>query len=218
MNSLKMSLLASVLVAGFAAQANAAAMYNTLTGWSTAVAVSGQTTIVAGSDFTNYSTINGLLFGSSLTNITPSVQRRTVGTSWSTWQGQPGSNGTSVYQTNGNTFTATFNPGTILTHTVDAFGFFAEPDHFSAFDITLNLNDGSTLTESVVGDHGAAFFGWVGNGINSITVSTADTDFAFGDFWEGFSPIKQVPEPFTLSLFGAGLVGAAALRRKKKNA
>lgn len=30
------------------------------------------------------------------------------------------------------------------------------------------------------------------------------------------NPLTQVPEPLTLSLFGAGLVGAAALRRRKK--
>ncbi|MGZ5940213.1 MAG: PEP-CTERM sorting domain-containing protein [Rhizomicrobium sp.] len=29
--------------------------------------------------------------------------------------------------------------------------------------------------------------------------------------------IEGVPEPITLSLFGAGLVGAAALRRRKKS-
>jgi hypothetical protein len=31
-------------------------------------------------------------------------------------------------------------------------------------------------------------------------------------------PTNPVPEPFSLSIFGAGLVGAAALRRRKKNA
>jgi hypothetical protein len=50
------------------------------------------------------------------------------------------------------------------------------------------------------------------------------TEDANGNFdWEpggnsylGFSPEENVPEPVTLSLFGAGLAGAAAMRRRKK--
>ena len=33
-----------------------------------------------------------------------------------------------------------------------------------------------------------------------------------------FSPVRDVPEPLTLSLFGAGLMGAAAARRRKHKA
>jgi len=90
----------------------------------------------------------------------------------------------------------------------------------STFDITLHLSDGSEITQSVNGDGGADFFGWVGSGITGITITTTDDGgFAFGDFFEGFAPgAEKVPEPLTLSLFGAGLAGAAALRRRRKSA
>ncbi|MGZ5923419.1 MAG: PEP-CTERM sorting domain-containing protein [Rhizomicrobium sp.] len=44
-------------------------------------------------------------------------------------------------------------------------------------------------------------------------------DFIAFDYFEfiGTNNIEGVPEPITLSLFGAGLVGAAALRRRKKS-
>ncbi len=44
-------------------------------------------------------------------------------------------------------------------------------------------------------------------------------DFIAFDYFEltGTNDIAGVPEPITLSLFGAGLVGAAALRRRKRN-
>jgi choice-of-anchor C domain-containing protein len=43
-----------------------------------------------------------------------------------------------------------------------------------------------------------------------------DIDTPYGPVIGGISISSAVPEPFTLSLFGAGLVGAAALRRRKK--
>jgi hypothetical protein len=45
------------------------------------------------------------------------------------------------------------------------------------------------------------------------------SDFDYNDLIFAFSNLKPatVPEPLTISLFGAGLVGAAAMRRRKKN-
>jgi len=48
---------------------------------------------------------------------------------------------------------------------------------------------------------------------NSIDVPGGN-DFALANI--SVTPATRVPEPFTLSIFGAGLAGAAALRRRKK--
>ncbi len=53
--------------------------------------------------------------------------------------------------------------------------------------------------------------------INSNFGSTFVTGFVEGAFQTG-SPTAAVPEPITITLFGAGLVGAAAMRRRKKKA
>jgi len=215
------ALLGGGLALAASGAASAATMFSSFTAWSVAVSNSCQTTSgEGGADFTSHTSIGPLLCGSTLSSINPSVETRTVGTSWSTWQGQPGSDGTTVFFDDTTSLTANFTPGTILGHPVDAFGFYMEPDTFSTFDITLHLSDGSEITQSVNGDGGADFFGWVGSGITGITITTTDDGgFAFGDFFEGFAPgAEKVPEPLTLSLFGAGLAGAAALRRRRKSA
>lgn len=52
------------------------------------------------------------------------------------------------------------------------------------------------------------------------TIADGDGSIAFEDGGEAaiFGTLVGVPEPLTLSLFGAGLVGAAAMRRKRKTA
>ena len=59
---------------------------------------------------------------------------------------------------------------------------------------------------------------FVGNGNQNLTITSNDTDGSpFGPVIGGVSvTAAAVPEPFTLSLFGAGLAGAAAMRRRRK--
>ena len=52
----------------------------------------------------------------------------------------------------------------------------------------------------------------LGAGSHSLT-GIFNGDISFGD---GALIVREVPEPVTLSLFGAGLAGAVAMRRRKK--
>jgi hypothetical protein len=85
---------------------------------------------------------------------------------------------------------------------------------------TLNL---STTPEACSG-YSAAFCPFVDTGISfagtaeSIGFSGVANEIVFDDVTFGSTTVggSQVPEPITLSLFGAGLAGAAAMRRRKK--
>lgn len=139
-------------------------------------------------------------------SLTQSLEVHRIGDGWATWSG--------VYA--GTVYTDYFSTEIDAAITpVLAMGFEIEPDPFDLYDITLELSDGTTLTQSVQGDSGAAFFGWVGAGITSIKISSA-ADFAFGNFFT--SGATPAPEPMTLSLVGAGLAGIGALRRRKAKA
>lgn len=102
---------------------------------------------------------------------------------------------------------------------VMALGFEIEPAIESPFDVTMTLNDGAVLKRTVDGKGGAAFFGWVGTGITSLTISTVSggpgSGLGFGNFFSVL-PTSPVPEPLTIALFGAGLAGMGAMRRRKK--
>jgi hypothetical protein len=201
----------ATILAG-AGSASATTMYSSESAWDTAVTYHVGTSITGDADGSQPASVT-LAAGTKLSGFSSTITTHIVGTSWSTWPGQPGSNGTTVYN-DGTSLSMNVAPGTIFAfgqfHPVNAFGFYIEPDPFSVFDITLTLSDGSTLTQSVDGNGGAQFFGYTGGGVTSLTISSA-ADFGFGEFSEG----SVVPEPATWALMigGFGLAGVALRRR-----
>lgn len=99
----------------------------------------------------------------------------------------------------------------------DAFGLEIEPanEQNGPYDITLTLDDGTVMQSQVEGKGGAQFFGWIGSGISSMSITSGSGSFGFG--FGNFFSVRDasVPEPVTLALFGAGLAGMASVRRRK---
>jgi len=157
-----------------------------------------------GPDFDNISSL-ALDGGPTLSFASP-VSIRTIGSGWATWSG--GYTG-QVLATGGNSLTVNIAP------TTTDFGFFAEPDTFSSFLIKLTLTGGGSVQQLVSGSAGAKFFGWNGGGVSSFTVSTNDTDFAFGDFY--YAGVAGVPEPAAWGMLIAGFALAGAAVRRRSN-
>lgn len=156
-----------------------------------------------GTDFNDISSLT-LDGGPTLSFGTP-VNIRTIGSGWATWSG--GYTGQVLFTNGMNSVSIDIAP------TTTDFGFFAEPDSFSNYLIQLTLTGGGSVQQLVSGDSGAKFFGWNGGGVSSITISTTDSDFAFGNFY--YAGTSAVPEPaaWALMILGFGAVGAAVRRR-----
>jgi len=186
--------------------AQAAVIYSDLAGWQSAVGAWTETaTFPSISDGTNVTSITlddgtTLDFGASRTKVS-------IGNGWATWSGG----------FTGAVFPDTAYSATSLSTTIagaDAFGVFVEPDSFGFYDITFTTSDGSSLTQSVNGQSGAAFFGYVGAEITSFVISGGD-DFAIGDFYSAQTG-GTVPEPTILALMGLGFASLGFSRRKSK--
>lgn len=99
----------------------------------------------------------------------------TIGDTWETWC--CGYTGEAVWTDGAQSATLSFTG-------LGAFGVQVEPDLFQSETITVTLSNGQTITDTVNGDGGAQFFGFVGSGIGSLTITDgSDDDFAFGNFY-----------------------------------
>jgi hypothetical protein len=224
---MKLNKLAASIGVGFvlmsASAAHAVTMYSDLAAWQVDVTTFQGTAVLPGADFSTPSSLV-LSGGSMLDNFSPAVEKRTVGSSWATWPGQPGSNGMSVYYSMGAPSVMMDFAGGIVLQAglpvpVDAFGMFIQPNAFSTYDITLQLAGGQMVTQSVDGNGGAMFFGWTGLAVTSFTVSAdpGASGFAFGQFYEGHTAPIPEPETYALMLAGLAAIGFVAGRRRANN-
>ncbi len=129
--------------------------------------------------------------------------------SWSTWSG---GNTPAVLYEDGLTVTGTFSSA------IAAFGLEMEPNsRTGSFVMTYLLSDGTSLSQSVAGDGGAAFFGYFGGPtITGFTLSVASADalgFAEGRMIEG--SCQPIPVPPSALLLGSGLLGLVGWRARK---
>lgn len=209
MNALKAvtgALLGALLIS---ASAEAAVVtYGTRAAWEAAVGgpFTETATFPGIATFTNVGSLT--LDGGTTLTFDNQVNKRTIGAGWASWSG--GFTG-DVFYSNG------FTSITADISAIDAFGLELEPNPFEIVTMTLTLEDGTVLTQDVDGAGGAKFFGWVGAGIASFTMSAA-TDFAFGRFVEAdVDTGTNIPEPASLVLLigSLGVLGAAARRRQR---
>lgn len=103
-----------------------------------------------------------------------------INTGWATWShGYTGD----VYDTVG-----AANPNSVtisLPNSTYAFDFYIEPTPFLSFDITATAQDGTFITETVLGQGGASGYGFyttAGWTLTSIAINAPGTDFAVGEF------------------------------------
>src|SRR5262249_47306194 len=134
----------------------------------------------------------------------------TSGKSWSPWSGWSGNYTGNVYWSQG-ALTLDFGLSQVL-----GLGFEIQPDLTTqgTITVTVRLDTGEMLQQDFASLSDVKFFGWAGDGVSSVSIVSND-DFGIGDFVSAKPRTTDAPEPMTLSLIGAGVLGMGALRRRK---
>ena len=172
---------------------------------------------LAGTDgFTTYSSLSGtgmvVTFNNPLT-----LQTAPITGSWATWALPP-------YTESGTPRVLEIpgggTGGTTLTMTLSAptttFGFELEPFTYAVYSTTVEFYNGAALVGSIIqavdGYYGARLFAAQADPFTSVVVHCDDT----GGFAIAQLRYNAVPIPGALWLFGPGLVGLAAVKRRFK--
>lgn len=158
-----------------------------------------------GTSVSNVSLNNGVSFSSSRPGTI--LQVGSAPNDWATWSGGY----TGQVLSMGAIATQPVATAVTLKPTgTYAFGFEAEPNDFGTpINITVTLANGQTLTDAVNGNGGAQFFGYVGAGVASLTVSSP-SQFAIGNFRtpNGAAIIANAVTPYVGNAIAGQLFGS----------
>jgi len=199
-----LALAAAVIAQSGSARADQ--VYSDVGAWEAAVGTWTETTSLGVSDSTF---VNGATLADGTTlAFAQTLQVKSIGDGWATWCCGYGGNVLESYGTGSLTTESwTISP-------VSGFGMYIEPDPFGAYNITLTTSAGDTLTQSVQGDAGAAFFGWVGSDVTNLAISSS-TDFAEGDWFSAPATATATPEPRLMLFLIVGIACLVGTHRLK---
>lgn len=197
--------LAAAVVAQ-SGSARADQVYSDVGTWEAAVGTFTETTSLGVPNGTNVS--GATLADGTTLGFAQTLQVASIGAGWNTWCCGYGGNVLESYGT------GSWTTENWAISPVSGFGMYIEPDPFGTFNITLTTGSGDALTQSVQGDSGAAFFGWVGSDVTNLAISSS-TDFAEGDWFSAPATATATPEPRLMLFLIAGLAFLLGAHRLK---
>ncbi|MGQ9881741.1 MAG: PEP-CTERM sorting domain-containing protein [Armatimonadota bacterium] len=180
------------------------------------------TTYIDPSTIPDYTRVTSITDGVLTVAFSSSMIKYTVLGSWGTWSVTPDSQRQGpndrlpIFYSNGAT-SVQFTLSTPVT----IFGFEAEPNPMNVHTMHARFYDASgnllgTISRDVNGNAGARLFAAQSDTPISYVVFSSDVYWAAGAFRYALpagGPV--IPEPTTMALFGAGLLGFLPLRRRR---